>query len=206
MTRYIDTKEVAKIIRKRLRATFSGVKFSVRIERFAGGSAVRINWTDGPSATMVKNITDQYASAGFDGMIDMAYTKDHWLLPDGSAVLAHSPGTTGSMGLHEPVENEKPHPDAELVHFCSGYVTTNRIMTEKLIKAKMKITAKKWGVDTSSLKIEPHNEYSSAWVRGANELYVENAQERFNQLMHRDSPDICIIDPSWKIGRSAAWA
>ena len=54
---YKDTTESAKEVRKVLKATYPGVKFSVRVKRFAGGSSVDIIWTDGPTGCEVADLT-----------------------------------------------------------------------------------------------------------------------------------------------------
>lgn len=84
-TVWIDTANVAKLIRSQLKAKFPKCTFSVTISRYSGGSSVRINWEDGPVRTMVEAIVDQYQGKGFDGMQDMEYSKGAWLMPDGSA-------------------------------------------------------------------------------------------------------------------------
>ena len=50
---YMDTKEVAKLVRKELKTHFPMQKFSVRIERYSMGSSINVTWIDGP---MVKDV------------------------------------------------------------------------------------------------------------------------------------------------------
>lgn len=68
--RYIDVADVAKLVRAALKETFPFTKFSVRIDRYAGGSSIDIHWTDGPEASEIHKITDQFSGAEFDGMTD----------------------------------------------------------------------------------------------------------------------------------------
>ena len=75
--KWIDTPEVAKIIRKELKAAYPDTKFSVRSSRYAGGSSIRVHWTDGPTDGQVKQITSKYEGATFDGMIDLQSYVDH---------------------------------------------------------------------------------------------------------------------------------
>jgi len=63
----------AKNIRKELKAAFPGIKFSVCSESFAGGNAIEVDWTDGPTRTEVERITAKYKHGNFDGMTD-SYT------------------------------------------------------------------------------------------------------------------------------------
>jgi len=65
-----DITVAAKNIRAELREAFPGVKFSVQCSRFAGGNAINISWTDGPTDESVQAITRKYAQGTFDGMTD----------------------------------------------------------------------------------------------------------------------------------------
>lgn len=131
---YIPVTETAKYIRKALKKAFPGVKFSVRTDKYAGGSSIRVAWTDGPAQKAVEAVACQYQDGGFDGMIDMKYHMDHWLLPDGSAVIADNPGTENSAGVHPASKNEKPHPDARRVSFGGDFVFCNREISEAWIE------------------------------------------------------------------------
>lgn len=131
--RHIDTPEAAKLIRKALKAAFPATKFSVRSQRYSGGSSIDVRWTDGPSGKAVKAITDQFQGSGFDSMIDLKYSLTHWLMPDGSVIVADNPGTEGSAGVHPKQSNPKPDPKAELVRFGSDFVFCERELTEQWI-------------------------------------------------------------------------
>lgn len=83
--RYIDVVDVAKLIRKDLRAVFGrAVKFTVRTHQYAGGSSIRVRWTDGPTKKMVQSIIGGYQGGGFDGMTDYKYSFDGFM--DGERV------------------------------------------------------------------------------------------------------------------------
>jgi hypothetical protein len=43
----------------------------------------------------VSAVARLYAGERFDGMIDMAYSVSHWLLPDGTVQLTSSPRSEG---------------------------------------------------------------------------------------------------------------
>lgn len=130
--RWIDAAAQAKLLRAALKREFPATKFSVTISRYAGGSSVRIKWTDGPTPARVKAIASQYEGGSFDGSIDLAYSWTSWLLPDGSAIVAKDHGTQGSTGYAGPRENPKPHPDAELVRFSAHYIDTDRTISPAL--------------------------------------------------------------------------
>jgi len=133
--RYIDSADAAKLMRKNLAREFPGVKFSVKISRYAGGSSIRVGWTDGPTEAMVQKITAPFSGKGFDGMIDMEYFKNSWLCPDGRVTFACSESTEGSAGSIPAKFGLPPSPDAELVYFGSGYIFTNRKFTMAFILA-----------------------------------------------------------------------
>lgn len=48
----------APLLRKALRLAYPGVTFSVRISRYSMGSSIDVRWTDGPTYTAVKTLTD----------------------------------------------------------------------------------------------------------------------------------------------------
>ncbi|MGW9550621.1 LPD29 domain-containing protein [Citricoccus zhacaiensis] len=53
----LDSKDVAKFVRKALREAFPGVKFSVRTGSLAH---MDVSWTDGPTAEKVKAVADAF--------------------------------------------------------------------------------------------------------------------------------------------------
>ncbi|GAA4767776.1 LPD29 domain-containing protein [Citricoccus nitrophenolicus] len=53
----LDAKDVAKFVRKALRAAFPNVKFSVRS---SGYNALNVAWTDGPTAQQVKAVANEF--------------------------------------------------------------------------------------------------------------------------------------------------
>lgn len=67
---FIDTKDVAKLIRSALREAFPDTRFSVRLSRYSGGSSIDVYWTDGPTAEMVECIAGAFQGGYFDGMTD----------------------------------------------------------------------------------------------------------------------------------------
>ena len=123
---YIDTADQAKLIRQALKKAFPGVKFSVRTSRYAGGSSVHVGWTDGPTSSQVEAVAGAYKGGGFDGMIDLAYSQETWLLPDGSVRFAATSGTEGSRGTVPAAVGSPMHPDARLVQFLGKYVSCQR--------------------------------------------------------------------------------
>ena len=71
MTRQLTAAALcAKAIRTELKKEFPKTKFSVTSENFAGGNAVRIAWTDGPTGEQIEKYTNKYQYGHFDGMID----------------------------------------------------------------------------------------------------------------------------------------
>ena len=126
MSEYIPVTVTAKLIRKALKKAFPAVKFSVRSSSYSGGASIRVGWMDGPSSKEVEAVAGAYSSGGFDGMIDLKYCSDEWLMPDGSVSPAKSRGTEGSMGSVPAYNYPAPGPGAKLVHFGADYVFFNR--------------------------------------------------------------------------------
>lgn len=130
---YLSCAETAKLVRKSLKAEFPGQKFSVRSSVYSGGASIDVEWSDGPTTKKVEKILWQFEGRGFDGMIDMAYSISHWMLPDGTIQIAKSQGTEDSRGMYPKVENARPHPEAKLVHFGANYVSPNRRYTREAL-------------------------------------------------------------------------
>jgi hypothetical protein len=72
----MDTADVAKEIRKDLKASWPDVKFRVHTRKYAGGSSVDVQWTDGPTTTEVDAKIGRWEGKGFDGMTDCSYYKE----------------------------------------------------------------------------------------------------------------------------------
>jgi len=68
---YIDAAEVAKLVRKDLKEHFPAIKFSVRLDRYAGGSSINVDWTDGATRAAVEAVAGKYHGCDFDGMQDL---------------------------------------------------------------------------------------------------------------------------------------
>lgn len=128
-SQYISTVEQAKLIRVQLKKHFPGIKFQVKSHKYAGGSSINIHWNNGPTQPEVDAIVEPFSGGGFDGMIDMAYSKESWLLPDGSVTYAKSPGTVGSRGMVGGYDHAAPVDGAKLVSFSANYIFTNRHLT-----------------------------------------------------------------------------
>lgn len=122
-SRCVDTPEQAQLIRAALKKHFPGVAFSVRSSRYSGGSSISVRWTDGPTQRAVEAIADTYEGPRFDGMTDLAYSSEHYLMPDGSAIFARD------VGGYDHRERQGPAPEgAELVHF-PGWVHCSRSLS-----------------------------------------------------------------------------
>lgn len=63
--------KTAKAIRSDLKQAFPQTTFRVISESYAGGSAVRISWVDGPTSQQVNTIVRQYEYGHFNGMEDI---------------------------------------------------------------------------------------------------------------------------------------
>lgn len=139
---YLSVVETAKLVRKALKREFPTTKFSVRSDSYAGGAAIRVSWTDGPTTKKVEAVVGCFAGADFDGSIDLKTYTDHWLNPDGTVTVAHARGTEGSKGYLPEVIGDPTSPGAKLVSFGADFVQTDReVSDEHKEAAKREIAA-----------------------------------------------------------------
>lgn len=150
-SQYISTVEQAKLIRAQLKKKFPGTKFQVKSHKYAGGSSINIHWNNGPTQPEVDKIVEPFSGGGFDGMIDMAYSVETWLLPDGSAAYGKSSGTGGSRGSAQGYDNPPPVEGAKLVHFSAHYVSTNRHLTAGAMLSIAEEVKEKYGSEIPEL-------------------------------------------------------
>lgn len=132
---YIDGREQAAMIRRVLKTAFPTVKFSVRLERYAGGSSIDVTWTDGPPVAQVTPLTAPFAGEGFDGMIDLRYATASYLTPDGRAHFGPTKGT-GENGGSDPARYPDPPPNARLVQFDADHVFCHRQYSDTTLHAQ----------------------------------------------------------------------
>lgn len=62
--------QAAVLIRKELKETFNGVKFSVRSESYSMGNKVNISYDADIDKSEIRKITNKYKMGNFDGMTD----------------------------------------------------------------------------------------------------------------------------------------
>jgi hypothetical protein len=142
---YLSVKDTAKIVRGALAKAFPGIKFSVRSETYSGGASINVQWTDGPTAQMVDNVVQAYRGKDFDGMIDMATSRGHWLMPDGTATCAHFQGTEGQRGSIREFFGDAPGAGARLVRFGADYIHTRREHSFEMFKRVQEFYKAKYG-------------------------------------------------------------
>jgi hypothetical protein len=139
-TVYIGSTDTAKMIRAQLKAKFPNTKFSVRTDKYSGGSSIRIRWTDGPTQDLVDAVVKSFAGSGFDGMTDYKYSVGAWLMPDGTAstrkIEAHY-GTDGEV-IEAAIDGAIP------VSFCADFVFTDRDYSTEALKRTAQAYARKW--------------------------------------------------------------
>lgn len=76
---WIDTTDVAKIIRGELKKHFPETTFQVHSKRYSGGSSIDVRWLDGPTVKAVESRIGMFHGAEFDGMIDLkSYIDQEW--------------------------------------------------------------------------------------------------------------------------------
>lgn len=173
---FVDAADVSKLIRHRFKVAFPGVKCAVRTSKYSGGASIRVEWTDGPTAAQVREITAAYAGGGFDGMIDMAYSVDSFLMPDGSAFFAQTSGTEGSMGTVPSAKAFKPAPEAIRVRFLSTFVFDERRHSVEFLRGVLRAYSIEWrddlgdAIDAGTVTVEDST--FGARIVGADSIWL----------------------------------
>lgn len=145
----ISPADTAKLVRAALKRSFPRTKFSVRTDAYAGGATVRVSWTDGPAAKLVERVTGTFAGKRYDPVADVERGVDHWLMPDGSAVVAPPADAFGNRGPTPPC------PGARLVYFGAGAVSCTRRYSDALTAraiAKMRRDGIEWEGDEGPIR------------------------------------------------------
>ena len=181
MAKYLSCAETAKLVRAALKKAFPGVKFSVRSHVYSGGASINVGWVDGPKTKAVEAVAGAYSGGGFDGMIDMAYSVDSWLYPDGSVSMASSPGTSGSMGIYSPYDHEAVEPGAERVRFGAKYIFCERENSLEAFTAATKKVCEEWGFETPVIVAG-----YSPYIKDGWGIKVPNAGQDLATLVHRE--------------------
>lgn len=146
--RYIDTAEVAKWLRPFLKREFPGVKFSVRIERYAGGSSIDVFWTDGPTVDRVEKVTGGFRGGRFEGMTDCAYSANSWYCPQHGARAAETYGC--DVASNNDVHDSRCCAWAELVHFMASHVFTHRTLSPEFTVELRAVVVRRSGLPADS--------------------------------------------------------
>lgn len=154
-TIYLSCSETAKLLRNALKKAFPKQKFSVRSNVYSGGASIDVSWENGVAYDPVNKICKLYAGAGFDGMIDLKFYKDHWMMPDGTIHYGSSEGTTCCAGVYDSYKIEKPHPDAKKVSFGADFVFAQREITEDVMEKTAKTLAEHYKITLNSMQDYP---------------------------------------------------
>lgn len=70
MTTYVSATDTAKLVRKALKDSFPGTKFSVRTTKYAGGASLDVNWTGGPTTPRVDAVVKSFEGSEPDASGD----------------------------------------------------------------------------------------------------------------------------------------
>jgi len=174
---YLSCADTAKLIRKALKREFPGTKFSVRSDH----NSIRVRWIDGPTTAQVNPVAKAYEGGGFDGSIDLAYTCETWLLPDGTAAPAYSSGTEGSRGSDPGYAYAPPVPEAQLVQFGAKYIFTDRDDSREALEAAIDETCSYWGIDDRPVIVE--GRFGGVYLD--NGILVPNANDYSTRLVYK---------------------
>ena len=181
---YLSCADTAKLVRKALKREFPGVKFSVRSSNYAGGASIDVRWTDGPTSKQVDPVLNAFEGAGFDGMIDLKYHVETWLLPDGSVAPAYSVGTEGSRGVDEGYAYAPPA-GAELVHLGADFVQGQRESSREALEQAIDETCAYWGIEDRPVIVD--GKFGGFYL--GNDTLVKNANDYSARLVYRHAQE-----------------
>jgi hypothetical protein len=77
--KYITCADTAAMLRKALKESFKGIKFSVKSRTYSMGASIDVRWEDGPNAAQVEAITNRFQGSYFDGMQDLKGARYHMI-------------------------------------------------------------------------------------------------------------------------------
>ena len=173
---YLTAAETAKTVRQALKTEFKHIRFSIRSKTYAGGASITVAWTDGPTEDEVQQVTRQFESSDFDPTIDLKVERAHFLLPDGSTIIAETPGSTGQKGLISPVNNRDKlthlPEGTRLVRFGANYINHNRSMSD--FKSKQ-AQALQWVYDNCHIQNPSGNPHRDRWEQGGLLIHLVNS-------------------------------
>ena len=197
---HISLPDTAKCIRAVLKAKYPETKFSVRSSRYSGGSSITAYWHDGPLS--IDEILKPYQSAGFDGMIDMEYSCDSWLYPDGSAGFRATEGTTGSRGTVSAESAGAVNDDAIPVRFGVKYCFGQRRLTRAQVQRDLIAYATEHNdalaqaIAAGSVTVAGDDGY--AYAEGTQQIRIHDCWG--DQILHRWRHD------KWRQAKEAEYA
>lgn len=174
-TLYLSCADTAKLVRKKLREKFPGVKFSVRSSNYSGGASITVRWTDGPLDRDVQREVDVYAGAQFDGMIDLKTHRTHWIEPDGTAYIARA---QGSASYDEKIGDPRSG-EARLCSFGADYILTSRDVSDEFKKSLVPVFEKVYGEPYDETRT--YTEVASPYGR----LHFSDFPETGSTLLYR---------------------
>lgn len=182
-TLYLSAAETGKLVRLALVKAFPGVKFSVKKD----GTCLRVEWIDGPTQNEVDAVSGQFAGGRFDGSIDYAYNVTHWLLADGSAIVAKSEGTENQRSYHAPINNPQPE-GAIKVSFGARFVFAQRRLSPALTSQLLRGVCERFGL--SPLQFSVCTSYDGKSGSISNDKFVPELGEYMATMIHRASVDV----------------
>lgn len=130
--RYVPATEIAKEVRRRLKAKWPETKFSVRSQfsvrskKYAGGASINVRWTDGPTQKQVDEVTDALQSVSHIDNTDFAH--------------------------HKPVEL-----DGEPVHSGANYIFGHREFSPELLQMVAEMELANRGLSPDAIRVVQEN-------------------------------------------------
>lgn len=123
--RLIPAKEVAHLVRLKLKQAFPGIRFSVRSNKGRTATSISVHWGLDETITQeqVHAVIGEYQSNRFDGICDATLHVTHWLAADGTLTVAYAEGSRGQRGsMDDEIGLPPMGKEAELVRLENGWI------------------------------------------------------------------------------------
>lgn len=164
-TQYLSCADTAKLVRKALKSSFPGVKFSVRSDTYAGGASIHVAWVDGPTTADVKTVTNRFQGADFDGMQDLKTYREATLLGDENGNL-------------------------RAVRFGANFIFGERSYSPEVYRTAAETVAQRFGADFDEADVSVRESFRFKGVEVASGLRrhipLERAPEDLSIMVHRE--------------------
>ncbi len=175
-------------IRKELKHTFPGIKFSVTSESYSGGSSIDVSWVDGVPSQYVDSIVDKYQQGSFDGYTDMYNNDKDFDESHGSVKYTFSRREYSDASYREALANTPLYDGEEAELYINDDGTANGINTNDnsyqqrfyayLTKRDFTMTLEEFAQFEKEKEIQEEKEYQERKAHREKEIKSANEERK----------------------------